>query len=108
MTTFKQFFEEARTIRLYRGMSLEAFERIRKTGVYTPELRNPHNDATTNLETAQYYASTKVHDDSGVVIEFEVPVNAVKQDSVTPEDYKVLKPIRLKSYKVLRSNSSNE
>jgi hypothetical protein len=101
MISFKQFFEEAQTIRLYRGMSLEAFERLKETGVYTPELRNPHNDATTNLETAQYYASTKVHDDPGVVIEFEVPVNAVKQDSVTPEDYKVLRSFPLKHFKVM-------
>lgn len=89
------------TISLYRGMSLDEFDRLRMTGIYTPNIHNPHNDATTNLETARYYASTKIHDDEGVVILFDVPVSMIRQDDIFPEDYKIIKSFKLTNYKIV-------
>ncbi|HEY6435701.1 MAG TPA: hypothetical protein VIY47_03860, partial [Ignavibacteriaceae bacterium] len=69
--------------------------------IYIPNSFNPHNDATTNLETAKYYASEKIHDDPGVVIQFEVPINLVRRDDVFDEDYKIIKSFNLMNYKVV-------
>ncbi|HEY6437303.1 MAG TPA: hypothetical protein VIY47_11995 [Ignavibacteriaceae bacterium] len=90
-----------RTLTLYRGMSQEEFERLKQTGIYIPNINNPHNDATTNLETARYYASEKVHDDPGVVIQFEIPTNLVRRDDVFGEDYKVIKSFNLTNYRLV-------
>jgi hypothetical protein len=95
--------EEKQTITLYRGMSQENFERLKRTKQYSPEPRNPHNDATTDLETARYYASTKVHDDEGVVIKFEAPIDAVKQDPVTGDDYKIIRSFPLGSFTLVEA-----
>lgn len=101
MITFKQFIAEQKMVTLYRGMSQAAYDEIKRTGMYTPNTRNPHNDASTHLETAQHYATEKMHEDPGVVIEFEAPLSAVKQDPVTSEDYKILKPISMRNHKVI-------
>jgi len=86
-------------ISLYRGMALEEFNRLQRTRIYSPNVHNPHNDATINLETARYYASTKIHDDPGVVIQFDVPLACVKQDEIYLEDYKIIKGFKLTKYR---------
>jgi hypothetical protein len=100
MITFKQFITEG-TITLYRGMSPTEYAELKRTGVLTPNTHNPHNNATTNLETAEHYASEKMHEEPGVVIQFTAPLDAVKQDPVTPEDYKIMKSIDASRHKVI-------
>ena len=88
-------------ISLYRGMSLDEFNQLQKTGIYTPNIHNPHNDATSDLETARYYASTKVHDEEGVIIQFTTSPSNVEQDTVYKGDYKIIKPLRLTNYRIV-------
>jgi len=95
--------EELHTVTLYRGMSQGEYAKLKQTGMYIPNIKNPHNDTSTDLETARYYASIRVHDDPGVVIKFKVPSSSVKQDSVTQDDYKILKPVDASKHEVIHS-----
>lgn len=85
-------------IHLYRGMSKEDYNVILlERGLYCPNPNNIHNDCTTNLETAQYYASEKVREEKGVVISFTIDQKLVRQDEIYTEDYKILGPTFLKN-----------
>lgn len=101
MKTFGQYLESVESLKLYRGMSKEAYAKIQETGILVPEPRNVHNDATSDIETAMYYASEKVHDEVGVVIEFYVNKNDVKEDDLYKGDYKILRPIDVSNHKVV-------
>lgn len=86
---------------VYRGMSQDAYRSMRGSGTYTPAARNVHNDVSTDLETAKHYASTRIHDDPGVVVAFRAPKSALKQDDISKEDYKILRPVDVCSHTVV-------
>jgi len=103
MNWYKQAQVNTNYVFLYRGMSIEDFDRYQKTGVLQ---KTPHNgnSASTNIETARYYASQ--HDDPGVIISFEAPIHEVKQDAISKEDYSFISDIHPKNVKIVENSIS--
>lgn len=86
---------------VYRGMSQAGYAKLASTGVYEPNEDNAHNDVTEELETAKFYASTKVHDEPGVVVKFQVPTVLLRPDKMYSGDHKVLGTVDASSHSVV-------
>jgi hypothetical protein len=82
-------------------MSQERYKELKQTGMIKPDPHNPHNDATSDLETAKYYSSTRVHEDPGVVVKFRAPREHVREDEVFKGDYKMLRPVSAADHEVV-------
>ena len=78
-------------IEVFRGMSQEAYNKFKKTGIIAP---GKFNKVTTNLDTAKFFASQ--FDDPGKVIKMVVPKHSLIEDEIYTGDFKVRK--RLKPY----------
>jgi hypothetical protein len=87
-------------------MSKEGFAKFQVTKTIEA---NRANVFTTDRETADYYASTQVHDEPGIVVSFKVlptDIHQVLQDQISKSDFKLKESVRVADYKVLEGHSS--